>query len=71
MSDTTPESNRLLDEAIDLMIRLHNDPDNPVAIEMVRAWRARGPEHERIWTLVSGAHGATGQILDRRRKAAR
>ncbi|MDC7788320.1 FecR domain-containing protein [Rhodoplanes sp. TEM] len=70
MSDPAPDS-RLLDEAIDLMIRLQNDPDNPVALEMVRAWRARGPEHERVWALVSGAHGATGTVLERRRKAAR
>ncbi|MFL9824026.1 FecR family protein [Rhodoplanes sp. SY1] len=66
-----PPDSRLLDEAIDLMIRLQNDADNPVALEMVRAWRARSPEHEGVWTLVSGAHGASGTVLTRRRKAAR
>ena len=46
MNDIAPDLDRLLDEAIDLVIRLQNDPDNPVALEMIRAWRARGAVHE-------------------------
>jgi transmembrane sensor len=60
MSGAGPDQNRLTDEAIDLVIRLQNDPGNPVAIEMVRAWRARSPEHERIWARVTKVHGAAG-----------
>lgn len=71
MSEPGPDQIRLTDEAIDLAIRLQNDPDNPVAIEMIRAWRARSPEHERIWARVARVHGASGKVLTQRRKAER
>jgi transmembrane sensor len=71
MSEPGPDQIRLTDEAIDLAIRLQNDPDNPVAIEMIRAWRARSPEHERIWLRVAKVHGASGKVLTQRRKAER
>jgi transmembrane sensor len=71
MSEAGPDQDRLTNEAIDLVIRLQNDPENPVAIEMVRAWRARGPEHERIWGRVAKVHGAAGKILTDRRRAER
>lgn len=71
MSEAPPDEGRLTDEAIDLVIRLQNDPDNPVAAEMVRAWRARGPEYERAWARVSRIHGASGKVLSDTRKAER
>lgn len=71
MSDAKPDEQQLTDEAIDLAIRLQSDPDNPVAIEMARNWRARGPDHERVWAKVARIHGATGQLLTERRKAER
>ena len=71
MSEARPGEDRLRDEAIDLMIRLQNDADNPVAIEMVRSWRARSPEHERAWARVAKVHGAAGKVLTRHRKAVR
>ncbi|MCX5520434.1 FecR domain-containing protein [Kaistia defluvii] len=71
MSDLTPDTDRLLDEAIDLVIRLQAAPDNPVAIERVRAWRARGPEYQRIWRQVHEIHGMSGKVLTEQAKAAR
>lgn len=71
MNETTPDQERLLDEAIDLIIRLQNDPGNPVAIELIRAWRARGPRHEEVWARVSKAHGASGKILTEKRRIER
>jgi transmembrane sensor len=71
MSEAGSDRDRLTDEAIDLVIRLQNDPGNPVAVEMVRAWRARSPEHERIWARVAKVHGATGKVLTNQRKAER
>lgn len=71
MNDARPEPDRLMDEAIDLIIRLQSDPGNPVSLEMVRAWRARGPAHEKIWARVSKIHGVTGKILVERRNAER
>lgn len=71
MSETTPDQARLLDEAIDLMIRLQNDPENPVSMEMVRVWRARGPDHEAAWARVFKAHGASGKVLQHQKQAER
>lgn len=71
MNATTPDQDRLLDEAIDLIIRHQNDPDNPVTIEMIHMWRARGPQHEETWTRVSKLHGASGKILTETRRIER
>lgn len=71
MTEPTQGEVNILDEAIDLAIRLQNDPDNPVAIDMIRAWRARGPRHEEIWAKVAKVHGASGLILSERRRIER
>lgn len=63
MNEADAERGRLIDEAIDLAIRHQNDPGNPVAAEMLRSWRARSPEHERIWQRVARIHGAAGEAL--------
>jgi transmembrane sensor len=70
MNESTPED-RLLDEAIDLIIRYQNDPENPVTVEMIRAWRARSKLHEDVWLRVSKVHGASGKILTTQRKLER
>lgn len=66
-----PEQTRLLDEAIDLIIRYHNDPANPVASEMIRAWRLRSAQHEDVWARVSKVHGVSGTILTEQRRMER
>jgi transmembrane sensor len=71
MNRKKPDHERLLDEAIDLIIRRQNDPDNPVSNDMIRAWRARSPAHEDIWAKVSGAHGSSGKVLTERVNAER
>ena len=63
MSETSPQEDRLFEEAADLMIRLQNDPGNPVSREMVKRWRARGPSYEKAWLEVSEIHGLTGRAL--------
>ncbi|WP_430512610.1 hypothetical protein [Pannonibacter phragmitetus] len=55
MSGITAERGRLLNEAIDLVIRLQNDPANPVALEMIRAWRARGRITRRFGLRLQGS----------------
>lgn len=67
MNKAKQDHDRLMDEAIDLAIRLQNDPDNPVAVEMIRVWRARGPDHEKVWARVAKIHGAAGKFLSDRR----
>lgn len=71
MTQSSQSDANLLDEAIDLVIRLQNDPDNPVAAEMIRAWRARSPRHDEIWARVAMAHGASGLILAEKRRIER
>jgi transmembrane sensor len=71
MNEATPDQDRLLDEAIDLIIRHQNDADNPVALETIRDWRARSPDNEEVWQRVSKIHGASGLILTERRKIER
>lgn len=61
---------QLFREAADLAIRLQNDPANPVAVETVRAWVARGPGHQAAWARVAAIHGMTGKVLTDQRKAA-
>lgn len=65
-----PEERLLFREAADLAIRLQNDPANPVALDMVRAWSARSPRHAAAWARVAQIHGMTGKILGDQRKTA-
>lgn len=71
MSEPHTDQNQLLDEAIDLVIRLQNDPDNTVSGDMIRAWRTRSPLHEKIWLRIDKAHGASGAILSHQRREER
>lgn len=67
MTETTSDQDKLLNEAIDLVIRVQNDPNNPVTIELVRAWRSRSAAHEGIWTRVYKVHGSAGKVLNHKR----
>jgi transmembrane sensor len=71
MIEASPEEDRLFEEALDLVIRLQNDPGNPVPLDMVQRWRARSTKHEKAWAEVAEIHGMTGKILMGRRRAAR
>ncbi|MGU3575490.1 FecR family protein [Brucellaceae bacterium C25G] len=71
MNAITPDQTKLLDEAIDLIIRLQNDPGNPVALDMIRKWRARGVEYEEAWMRVAKIHGASGSILAEKQRIER
>ncbi|SED61423.1 FecR family protein [Rhodobacter sp. 24-YEA-8] len=61
--DPDSKSARLLDEAIDLTMRRQIAPDNPVTQQTIAVWRARSPEHDRIWLRVAEAHGLSGIAL--------
>lgn len=71
MNEPSTDRDRLLDEAIDLVIRLQNDPSNPISVEMVRGWRARSPLHEQAWLRVEKAHGASGVVLTHQKRMER
>jgi transmembrane sensor len=65
-----PEERRLFREAADLAIRLQNDPGNAVAIDMIRNWTARSPQHAAAWSRVAEIHGMAGKVLSDQRIAA-
>ncbi|OPH82024.1 FecR family protein [Nitrobacter vulgaris] len=69
MTDEISEEDRLFMEATDLMIRLKNDPDNPVPRRMIREWRSRSPVHESIWADVAEIHGMMVKIITDERDA--
>jgi transmembrane sensor len=68
MNQTLPEDDKLFEEALDLIIRLQNDPANPITHELVRRWRARGPDREAAWAEVMEIHGMAGKVLTDQRK---
>ncbi|WP_292616956.1 MULTISPECIES: FecR domain-containing protein [unclassified Nitrobacter] len=69
MTDDMSEEDRLFIEATDLMIRLKNDPENPIPRRMIREWRARSPEHESTWAEVAEIHGMMIKIITDEREA--
>jgi transmembrane sensor len=69
MTDRPSAEDRLFAEALDLVIRLQSDPDNAVARDLVKRWRARGADHEAAWAEVAEIHGMAGAVLERRGRA--
>ncbi|WP_419900276.1 FecR family protein [Roseomonas sp. USHLN139] len=63
MTQTAADEDRLFEEAVDLLIRLHGDPRNPVAQEVARSWLARSPAHRRVWEEAAEIHGMAGVVL--------
>ncbi len=69
MAEEMSDDDKLFEEAIDLVVRLQANPANPVALDLVRRWRARSAEHEAVWTEISEIHGMAGKVLDDQRRA--
>lgn len=69
MQDDPGDDDGLFEEAMNLIIRLQNDPDNAVSLEMVRRWRARSPAHEQTWAEIFEIHGMSGKVLADQQKA--
>ncbi len=66
MGPSSQGDDRLWDEALDLVIRLQNDPYNPVTLQIVDAWRRRSPAHEEAWNEATEIHGLSGHVLQAR-----
>jgi transmembrane sensor len=69
MDRSSHQDDRLWDEALDLVIRLQNDPGNPVTLDMIRSWRRRSPTHAAAWSEAVAIHGLSGRVLAARRDA--
>lgn len=69
MDDKLSKSEKLFEEALDIVIRIQDDPDNPVARELISRWRARGPDHETAWREAIEIYGMTGKVMNDQRRA--
>lgn len=67
MERSSHQDDRLWDEALDLVIRLQNDPRNPVTLDMIQGWRRRSPAHAAAWSEACELHGLSGRALSARR----
>ncbi len=59
-------ADKLLDDAINLVIRLQDDPGNPLVAKMVADFRARGRAQDAAWRRVCEIHGMSGRLLSDR-----
>lgn len=71
MKDAAQDKDRLLDEAIDLMIGHQGDPDDREIIDAIMAWRSCSDAHEKAWCRVAKIHGASGRILSEKKRIER
>jgi transmembrane sensor len=67
MAERLRDDDGLWSEALDLLLRLQADPDNPVARETAERWLARGAAHRRVWGEAIRLHELGGQALAARR----
>jgi transmembrane sensor len=53
----------LFDEAVGLMLRLHENGRDPAARATLERWRRRSARHEQVWVEVQSIHRLAGQAL--------
>ncbi len=63
MAKPLKQDDALWGEAVDLLIRLQTDPDNPVARRTAERWLARSADHRRIWGAALKLHELSGEAL--------
>lgn len=66
MTDAESPEDKLFEEAFDLLIRLKNDPANPVTHELLRNWRARSAAHEAVWSEAVAIHSMANKVVRKR-----
>jgi transmembrane sensor len=71
LSDEASEEDRLFEEAVEILIRIKSDPENPVALDIAKRWLGRSDLHRDIWKEALEIHGMTGKILTDKRRADR
>lgn len=69
MDEKISQGERLFEEALDIVMRIQEDPENPVALELVSRWRARSPDHEVAWREAMEIYGMTGKVMRDQRRA--
>ncbi|MDR6434172.1 FecR domain-containing protein [Brucella pseudogrignonensis] len=69
MDEKTSQDERLFEEALDIVMRIQEDPENPVTLELVSRWRARSADHEVAWREAMEIYGMTGKVMRDQRRA--
>ncbi|MBC8718739.1 FecR domain-containing protein [Ochrobactrum sp. Marseille-Q0166] len=69
MDEKVSQSERLFEEALDIVMRIQEDPDNSVSVELVNLWRARSPDHEVAWREALDIYQMTGKVMRDQRRA--
>lgn len=67
MTEKSVHDDKLLEEAIDLLIRWQSEPLNPDAQVSIARWRARSARHQAVWADVVDIHQLSGQAVLARR----
>ncbi len=66
MTEKMSEEDTLFEEAFDLIIRLQEEPENPVVHNLIARWRARHAMHETVWKQAMEIHGMAGMAIQSR-----
>ncbi len=69
MTEAESPEDKLFEEAFDLLIRLKNDPANPVTHELLKKWRARSAAHEAVWSEAVTIHSMANKVVRKRHAA--
>jgi len=69
MDEKISQDERLFEEALDIVMRIQEDPDNTVTLELVSRWRARSSDHEVAWREAMEIYGMTGKVMRDQRRA--
>ncbi|NIF23476.1 FecR family protein [Candidatus Pantoea multigeneris] len=54
---------KLFEEAFDLIMRLHSEPENLAALARAESWRARGPQYQAVWQEAQHLHQLSGRLV--------
>lgn len=71
LSDDETDEDRLFEEAVDILIRIKSDPDNPVALDVATRWLGRSDLHRQVFAEALEIHGMTGKLLTDKRRTER
>jgi transmembrane sensor len=63
MGRSNPGDDVLLQEALDILIRLQNDPQNEISQGLALEWQARSSIHAAAWREATGLHSLAGNAI--------
>ncbi|WP_114963029.1 FecR family protein [Tritonibacter mobilis] len=61
-------SDRLIEEAVDLIMLMQDQSGDPEISERIRLWRTTSGQHDAVWRKVAGIYDASGLLLEARQR---